>query len=200
MKSRTQRRQRDRRSLVAATGAVVGLLLLTGAYLSLIGAGQQRHVIGGPFTLVRSDGRQVTERSFGGKYLLLYFGYTSCRDVCPTTLATLAAALDALGEKAREVQPLFITVDPEHDTPEVVGRYARLFMPQLVGLTGTPAELRRVAAEYRVSSEIHHGGTGDYDIDHSAVIYLVGRDGRYLAPLRADASEAELARAISRYL
>jgi protein SCO1 len=196
------RKHRDQAGLVAGTGIVAGLLLLAGAYLWLVGAGgppPRTAAIGGPFALVQGDGRKVTDRDFRGKYLLIYFGYTSCRDVCPTALTSLAAALDELGEKAIQVQPLFITVDPGRDTPPVVQRYASSFTPQLVGLTGSPGEVRRVADEYRISSMAHEdsAGAAKYVVDHSSVIYLVGPDGRYIKPIRADESSAAMASAIA---
>jgi protein SCO1/2 len=122
--------------------------------------------------------------------------------VCPTTLTSLAAALDSLGEKADRVQPLFITVDPQRDTPAVVRQYASLFMPRLIGLTGSPDEVRKVADEYRVSRAIHHGdgGSASYLVDHSSVIYLVGPDGRYIAPIRANGSGDSMAKAITSHL
>ena len=200
-----RRKHRERTALATGTGVVAGLLLLASLCLWLIGGtgGPSRPAaIGGSFDLVQGDGKPVTDRSFRGKYLLIYFGYTSCRDVCPTTLATLAAALDELGEKADRVQPLFITVDPERDTPQVVRRYARSFTPLLIGLTGSPSELRRVADEYRVSGVIHHADAdrADYAVDHSSVIYLIGPDGRYIAPIRADETSAAMARTVARYL
>jgi len=194
--------KRTRHPLTLLTAIAAGLLLLASGYLWLIGAAgaPAGAGIGGPFSLTAGDGRPVTERTFRGKYLVIYFGYTACRDVCPMTLANLAAALDSLGEAASRVQPLFITVDPARDTPEVVQRYASSFMPGLIGLTGSAAEIRQAAREYRISSVIHPAAAGGYDLDHSSVIYLVGRDGKTLAALRADATAAELARAISRYL
>ncbi len=202
----TRRKHRDSTALVAGTGVVAALLLLASAYLWLIGAGpgrpSQTAAIGGLFALVQGDGKPVTDRSFRGKYLLIYFGYTSCRDVCPITLNTMAAALDVLGEKASQVQPLFITVDPQRDTPPVVRKYASSFTPLLIGLTGTSNEVRKVGDEYRVSTITHHAGTdpASYVVDHSSVIYLVGPDGRYIAPIRADETSAALAITIARYL
>ncbi len=201
-----RRDRRDRKSLLAATGLVAALLLLTSGYMWLIGVGASTHprsaAIGGPFSLVGGDGQLVTERSFPGKYLLIYFGYTSCQDVCPTTLTSLAAALDGLGEKAEQVQPLFITVDPQRDTPAVVRQYASSFTPRLLGLTGSPGEVRKVAEAYRVTSVIHRGdrGAANYLVDHSSVIYLVGPDGRFIAPIRADGTGDAMAKAVAGHL
>lgn len=192
-----RRKQRDRRSLAIATGVVGGLLLATGCYLWLLGAGNQFHgTIRASFNLVESDGQPVTERSFRGKFLLIYFGYTSCRDVCPTTLTSIAAALDRLGDRAQQVQPLFITVDPDRDTPEVIQRYVRSFTPRLIGLTGTAAELHRVARQYGIRSTVNP----DLTLDHSSVIYLVGKDGQVIAPMQADEDATKLAHILGNYI
>ena len=183
--------------------AVAGLLALTGGYLWLLGGPTPRPpAVGGPFALTATDGRAVTERSFDGRVLLIYFGYTACQDICPTTLDAVGQAMEALGPRADRIQPLFITVDPGHDTPEVLGRYVAGFTPRLVGLTGTPGQIRTVQRAYRVTSIAHPAGseTGKYGVDHSSVLYLVGPDGRTLAPIRADESGAEMAADIVRLL
>ncbi len=153
--------------------------------------------VGGPFTLVADDGRVVTDHSFPGKYLIVYFGYTTCRDVCPATLNTLAAAMGRLGAKAARVQPLFITLDPGRDNQAVLHRYVKAFAPTLIGLTGSPAELHRAADEYRVVSVLHQDGA-DYAVDHSSVLFLMAPDGRLVAPVPAGADEMVMARAIER--
>ena len=153
--------------------------------------------VGGPFTLVADDGRVVTDHSFPGKYLIVYFGYTACRDVCPTTLNTLAAAMGRLGAKAARLQPLFITLDPRRDNPAVLHRYVKAFAPTLIGLTGSPAELHRAADEYRVVSVLRQDDTG-YGVDHSSVLFLMAPDGRLVAPVPAGADEMVMARAIGR--
>ena len=179
----------------AVIGLLVALLLLgTGAFLWLNGdAGAP--VVGGPFTLVSGDGHTVTDRDFRGKYLLVYFGYTYCPDVCPTTLNAVAGALDKLGTTADRLQPLFITVDPRRDTPEVIKQYTAAFSPRLLGLTGTPAEIAAVAKEYHVYYAEDRTGPGpnDYSMDHSSILYLMGPDGRFIAPIRADSTGAEIA-------
>jgi protein SCO1/2 len=198
--------RQTRTALLAAAGVVAFLLLATSLYLSVIGAGggarPRADTIGGPFALVRGDGQKVTDRSFAGKYLLIYFGYTSCPDVCPTTLTALAGALDALGAGAAKVQPLFITLDPWRDTPPVADRYARAFTPLLIGLSGAPEDIRRVVDEYRVTSAIQRDDhdPGAYALEHSAVLYLMAPDGRFIAPIKATESSAAMARAIARYL
>jgi protein SCO1/2 len=186
----------------AVIGLLVALLLLgTGAFLWLNGeAGGP--AIGGKFTLVSGDGRTVTDRDFRGKYLLVYFGYTYCPDVCPTTLNAVAGALDKLGPTADRLQPLFITVDPRRDTPAVIKQYAAAFSPRLLGLTGTPAEIAAVAKEYHVYYAEHRTGPGpnDYSMDHSSILYLMGPDGQFIAPIRADGTGAEIAAEIDKLM
>ena len=141
------------------------------------------------------SGKQVTDKDFRGKYMLVYFGYTFCPDVCPTTLNAVADALDKLGPAGARVQPLFITVDPKRDTPEVVKQYAAAFGPRIEGLTGTPEEIAAVAKEYRVYYAEHRTGPGpnDYSMDHSSVLYLMSPTGGFIAPVRADQSGDEMA-------
>ena len=157
--------------------------------------------IGGPFSLVDGDGHAVTDKTFRGRYLLVYFGYTFCPDVCPTTLNQVAAALDKLGAKAERLQVLFITVDPGRDTPGVVRDYVAAFSPRFVGLTGTPEQIAQVAGEYRVyyAAQKPVGGSG-YTVDHSSIVYLMGPDGRFLTPIRADQSGDAMAAEIGKYL
>ncbi len=196
--------RQDHRGLIAALCGAACLLLLTGGYLWLLGGSSPTRSggIGGPFTLTAADGRPITDRSFRGRYLLVYFGYTACRDVCPLTLATLGNALDALGAKADRVQPLFITVDPERDTPDVLRGYVAAFSPRLLGLTGTARQIRQVEAAYRVRTVAHPHGAGGLDttLDHSSVLLLIGPDGRYLAPIPADETSADMAADIARRL
>jgi protein SCO1 len=188
------------RFIYAVVGLLVAVLLLgAGGFLWLTGSTGGPSV-GGPFTLENSSGKTVTERDFRGKYMLVYFGYTYCPDVCPTTLNAVAAALDKLGPRAKELDPIFITVDPQRDTPDVMKQYTAAFSPALIGLTGTPDEIANVAKEYRVYYAKHQTGPGpnDYSMDHSSIIYLMGPDGRFIAPIRADASGDEMAAAIEK--
>jgi cytochrome oxidase Cu insertion factor (SCO1/SenC/PrrC family) len=140
-----------------------------------------RTPIGGPFDLIDQTGRRRTDADFRGKLVLLYFGYTYCPDVCPTDLMAIAAAVDQLGPAGHEVQPLFITLDPERDTVEQLAGYVGTFHPRLIGLTGTPERIREVALAYKVYyAKVPAPDGTDYAIDHSGFIYLVGRDGKYL--------------------
>jgi protein SCO1/2 len=183
-------------------GIAVALLILgTGAFVWLTQGGTAS-LVGGPFTLENGNGQQVTDRDFRGKYMLVYFGYTFCPDVCPTTLSEVADAMDKLGAKANRLQPIFISVDPKRDTPEVVKRYAAAFSPRLIGLTGTPDQIATVAKEYRVYYAVDPAGSGpnDYSVDHSSVLYLMGPDGKFVAPIRPDEDGAHMAADLDRLM
>lgn len=140
--------------------------------------------IGGPFTLVNGAGETVTDEAFRGQYMLVYFGYTFCPDVCPTSLSTWAQALAMLPEdKAAKVTPIFITVDPARDTAEVVGQYVEHFHPRMVGLTGSEEQVKAAARAYKVFYQKVEEEGGDptaYLLDHSAISYLMGPDGTFI--------------------
>lgn len=160
-------------------------------------------LIGGPFTLVGRDGKPVTDRAFRGKYMLVFFGFTHCPDICPAELQVMSAALDELGSKANEIIPIFITLDPERDTPPVVTGYVMNFSPRFVGLTGSPEQIAEAAKAYRVTySKFQEDETkpDDYSIDHSALAYLMGKDGEYLTHFAYGTSAAKMAETLRRYL
>jgi cytochrome oxidase Cu insertion factor (SCO1/SenC/PrrC family) len=141
--------------------------------------------IGGPFRLTDQAGAVKSDKDFRGRYQLIYFGYSFCPDVCPTTLAVMGQALDKLGSEGKRVTPIFITIDPERDTPKVLGDYMKAFGPQFVGLTGNAAAIAQVEQEYRVYAKKKpidpaHPERG-YGMDHSSVIYLMGPDGRLVS-------------------
>jgi protein SCO1/2 len=182
-------------------GMLVAVLLLgTGVFVWL--SGGTASLLGGPFTLENGNGKQVSDRDFRGKYMLVYFGYTFCPDVCPTTLNEVADALDRLGPKADRLQPIFITVDPRRDTAPVMKQYTAAFSPRLLGLTGTPEQIAKVAKEYRVYYAEHRTGPGpdDYSMDHSSILYLMGPDGKFIAPIRADESGEEIATEVGKLM
>lgn len=186
------------RLLLALMGLLLAILLIGAGgfmWLSSNSGGNSPLGIGGPFALENGDGKPVTDKDFRGKYMLVYFGYTFCPDVCPTTLNAVADAMDKLGPAASRLQPLFITVDPKRDTPAVVKQYVAAFGPSIEGLTGTPEEIDRVAKEYRVYYAEHRTGPGanDYSMDHSSVLYLMSPTGAFIAPVRADQSGDEIA-------
>lgn len=156
-------------------------------------------MIGGPFTLVDSSGKPRSDDSFRGHYMLIFFGYTKCEDVCPKTLTEMSEALDQVDPNAKRIQPLFITVDPKRDTPARLREYTSAFSPNLIGLTGTAEQLGDVERRFHVVVEGASQGT-KLDLDHSAVIYLLGPDGRFIAPLPATANRVALQAALNRYV
>nr|WP_294505983.1 SCO family protein [uncultured Rhodopila sp.] len=197
MNTTTDPKPGPRRMLFATMGVLLAVLLLGAGGFMWLSAGSGNGIaIGGPFTLEDGGGKPVTDRDFRGKYMLVYFGYTFCPDVCPTTLSAVADAMDKLGpDYAARVRPLFITVDPRRDTPAVVRKYTAAFGPEITGLTGTPEAIAAVAKEYRVYYAEHRTGPGpgDYSMDHSSVLYLMDPKGAFLAPIRADQTGDEIA-------
>lgn len=170
-----------------AVGAVLAILVIPGARERLLPAAGMpsagRALIGGPFVLTDQDGKRVTDQDFRGKFMLLYFGFTFCPDVCPTALQVMAAALDKLGPKGERITPVLISVDPERDTPAQLSLYVKSFHPRLVGLTGSSQEVEAVAKAYRVyvKKAPDPKSTAGYTMDHSSIVYIMGPDGQYLA-------------------
>jgi len=153
--------------------------------------------VGGPFTLTDTEGREVTDKTYAGKFMLVYFGYTFCPDVCPTELQAIASALDLLGADAAKVTPLFVTVDPSRDTVTTLAEYVKLFDTRLVGLTGTEAQIAAIARAYRVYyAKADAKDRSSYLMDHSSFIYLMGPDGGFRALFRQGMAPKELADAI----
>jgi protein SCO1/2 len=156
-----------------------------------------REPIGGPFVLTDQNGKIRTEADFHGKLALVYFGFTYCPDVCPTDLAQMAFAVDQLGAVGEMVQPIFITVDPERDTAEHLEEYLSAFHSRFVGLTGDATAIRAAARAYRVYyQKVASDGGSDYTLDHSAFMYLMGRDGEYLGFFPPGTSAERLTEAI----
>ena len=140
-----------------------------------------REPVGGPFTLIDHTGSPRTDRDFRGKLLLIYFGFTYCPDICPADLQNIGLALDQLGAAGDKVQPLFITVDPERDTPEHLAQYVQMFHPRLIALTGDAAAILAAADAYKVYyAKVPYQSGDGYTVDHTAFIYLMGTDGSYL--------------------
>ncbi len=154
--------------------------------------------LGGPFSLTDQSGKPVTERDYAGGWMLIYFGYTFCPDVCPTELGTMAAALDALDPAVAErVVPALISVDPARDTPEQLADYVSRFHPRMVGLTGTPEQVAEVASRHRVYyARAQRAETTDYLMDHSSFIYLVGPDARVRSLFRPETKPEDMAASI----
>jgi protein SCO1/2 len=181
---------------VALLLAVVAALMLytpLGRQLWLGTKGEEGSaaLIGGPFHLTDQYGHLRSDADFRGQYLLVFFGYSNCPDVCPTTLQAISTALDKLGADANKVTPLFITVDPERDTPAVLKAYAANFTPRLVALSGTPEEIAAAAKVYRIYYK-KVGEGADYSMDHTALVYVMGPDGGYLAHYPANATADDI--------
>lgn len=159
-------------------------------------------LIGGPFALTDHTGKRVTEKDFRGKFMLVYFGFSYCPDVCPAELQVIAQALGKLGDKAKKVTPVFITVDPERDTVEQMASYVANFDPRLVGLTGTQDEVRAAAKAYRVyyARQKDESSTAGYVMDHSSVVYLMGPDGGYLTHFAYGTKPDQMAAGIAKHL
>jgi protein SCO1/2 len=159
-------------------------------------------LIGGPFTLTDSMGKRVTEQSFRGKYMLFFFGYTSCPDICPAGLQLMAGALEKLGPKAERITPVFISVDPERDTPEKLAGYVKNFDPRLVGLTGTPEEIAAVTKAYKVyyTKTPNKEHPDDYTMDHTSIIYVMDPNGEFVTHFTPATSVDEMAAKLRKIL
>lgn len=153
--------------------------------------------VGGPFALVDHDGREVTDATYRGEYLLVFFGFANCPDVCPMALDRFARVMELLGPDGERVRPLLVSVDPERDTPAILKGYVTSFHPRTVGLTGSAEQVKAAAARYRVYfAKAETGGAADYSVDHSAFEYLMGPDGRNLYIFTAAAEPERIAELI----
>ena len=177
----------------------LSVLLAFALFVSAPSAATSSVTIGGPFALSTPDGRTVTDQTYRGKWLLVYFGYTFCPNSCPTTLLEVATALKELGAAAGQIQPLFITVDPQRDTPTVMQEYTQSFDPRIIGLTGTPQQIAAVAREYGAYYVAHRTGSGpnDYVMDHSTYVYVMNPEGKFV---RAFASGDHIADTLRKLL
>lgn len=194
----------SRFQLIFTTFALIAAFLVAGTAYYFSGQIQTvtstgTALIGGPFTLTDQDGRKVTDKDFRGHYMLVFFGYTYCPDLCPTELQVMSAALDSLGAKADAIQPVFISFDPERDTPEVLKQYVSNFHPRLVGLTGSPEEIAVAAKAYRVyySKVANSSGPDTYLMDHSTITYLMDPQGRFLKHFSYSTDAAAMAKALA---
>ena len=157
--------------------------------------------IGGPFALTDQNGKPITDADLKGKPSLVFFGYTHCPDVCPTTLFDISEVMRALGPDADRAAALFVSVDPDRDTPAVLKDYLSSFDPHVRAATGDQANLDKVEKEYRVyAKKVPTGKNGDYSMDHSAIVYLMDKSGRFVAPFRLDRKPDESAAELRKYL
>jgi protein SCO1 len=191
------------RPLVIATAfaasLVLGLLIVFWA-MGGVSKVAQPAAIGGPFQLTDQNGKAVTDKNLKGKPTLIFFGYTHCPDVCPTSLFEISEVLRAMGKDADKVNAVFISVDPERDTPTTMKEYLSSFDPHLEGLSGDPAETAKVITSYRVYAKKVPTKDGDYTMDHTALIYLMDRDGRFVSPFNLKRTPEEAAVELKRYL
>jgi len=164
--------------LIALAAVIGGLLSYAGD--RSVGISQGAAAIGGSFALIDQNGTPRTDRDFRGRYLLIYFGYTFCPDVCPTTLSVMADAMDKLGPLSERVTPVFVTVDPARDTPKVLKTYLKSFGPLFVGLTGNQDAVTKISREYAVYAARQPLQGGGYAMTHSNTIYLMGPNGKFL--------------------
>ncbi|TCU66696.1 protein SCO1/2 [Bradyrhizobium sp. R2.2-H] len=191
------------RPLVIATAfaasLIVGLLIMFWA-MGGVSKVAQPAAIGGPFQLTDQNGKAVTDKSLKGKPTLIFFGYTHCPDVCPTSLFEMSEVLRVMGKDADKVNAVFISVDPERDTPATMKDYLSSFDPHLEGLSGDPAETAKVISAYRVYAKKVPTKDGDYTMDHTALIYLMDRDGRFVSPFNLKRTPEEAAADLRKYL
>jgi len=191
--------------LLVISSFVAGLVLFIGVVLfaagNFSGGGPGPSAIGGPFTLTDENGKPITEMALKGHPSLVFFGYTHCPDVCPTALFDMSEVLRALGPDAGRTAALFITVDPERDTPAVMKDYLSSFDPHLRGLTGSDAAITAVEKEYRVyAKKVPTGQGDDYSMDHTALVYLMDKEGRFVAPFNLKRRPEESAAELRKYM
>ncbi len=182
-----------------AASLLVGLVLL----FLVMGGGRNiaaPAAIGGPFQLTDQSGATVTDKSLQGRPTLIFFGFTHCPDVCPTSLFEISEVLRAMGPDADRVNAYFISVDPERDTPAAMKDYLSSFDPHLKGLTGDPEVVAKVTTEYRVYAKKVPLKDGDYTMDHTALVYLMDRDGHFVAPFNLKQPPEQAAAELKKYI
>ncbi len=195
--------QRTARLLLVLGAFIAGLTLFSAVIFIVTGRGPApialQSSIGGPFRLVDQNGQPFTEQNLKGKPFLVFFGFTHCPDVCPTTLFEVSEVMRELGGDADRVGALFVTVDPERDTPAALKDYLSSFDPHLVGLTGDTAAVEAMGRAYRVYSK-KVPLEGGYTMDHTAIVYLMDKDGRFVAPFNVKRRLQDTAADLRRYL
>ena len=189
--------------IIGALVFLLGAAALVGATMHLSDGGQtatQASSVGGAFRLTDQQGRPVTEADLKGKPTLVFFGFTHCPDVCPTALYEISQAFEALGADAARTQALFVTVDPERDTPEALKGYLSSFAPQIRGLTGSAEAVEQMVKAYKAYAKKQPLKDGGYTMDHTAIVYLMDRNGAFVAPLNLKRPPADVAAEIRRYV
>jgi len=198
MKARTAQILLMLAGFLAGVASIVLVVILVSGRDPVPSAGAA--AIGGPFSLTDQNGRTVTDKDLRGHPFLVFFGFTHCPDVCPTSLFEISEVLGKLGPDAQKVSALFVTIDPERDTPAAMKDYLSSFNPHLVGLTGDPAAIAAVAKEYRVYVKKVPLDNGDYTMDHTALVYLMDKDGRFVTPFNLKRTPEDAAADLRRYL
>lgn len=192
------------RLILIIAAFVAGLVLCLSVVLLVVQRGSvpvpQASAVGGQFKLIDQNGRTVTEQDMKGKPFLVFFGFTHCPDVCPTALFDISEVFRKLGPDADRAAALFITVDPERDTPEVIKNYLSSFDPHLRGLTGEQAAVDGVIKAYRAYAKKVPNPDGSYSMDHTALVYLMDKEGRFVAPFNLKRRPEEAAADLRRYL
>ncbi|HEY1473042.1 MAG TPA: SCO family protein [Pseudolabrys sp.] len=175
----------------------LGVILFTTHYQ---GTGGGPSAIGGPFNLIDQNGKPISDQDMKGRPFLVFFGYRYCPDICPTTLFEMSELMRTLGKDADRVGALFITVDPERDTPAAMADYMSSFDPHLRGATGDAKAIEAVEKAYRVYAKKVPGENGNYSMDHTALVYLMDKQGRFVAPFKLDRKLEEVAADLRRYM
>ena len=178
---------------VALAIALVAVITTAPRYATEQSGTSSSAAIGGPFTLIDTSGKTVTDQAYRGKWMLIYFGYTFCPDACPTALNNMSVALEKLGAEANKLEPIFITVDPKRDTPQTMAEYLKSFDRRIIGLTGSQAQTDSVAREYRIYVEPQKSEGDDYLVDHSAYIYMMDPQGKFVNVVAGDVPGNEMA-------
>jgi protein SCO1/2 len=194
---------RTTRIILVLSAFVAGLVLFSTVIFIVTGRSPapiaMPSAVGGPFALTDQNGKQITDKDMAGHPFLVFFGFTHCPDVCPTTLFDVSEIFRALGPD-KEVRALFITVDPERDTPQVLKDYLSSFDPRITGATGDEAAVASAIKGYRVYAKKVPTDGGGYTMDHTAIVYLMGKDGRFIAPFNMKRRPNEAAEDLKRYL
>jgi protein SCO1 len=188
------------RPLIIIAAFVVSLAIGLGATFWLMGGQRLASAIGGPFQLVDQNGNAVSDKALQGKPTIIFFGFTHCPDVCPTALFEMSEVLTAMGPDAKRVNAFFVSVDPERDTPQIMKDYLGSFDPNLKGLTGSPEAVAEIVSGYRVYAKKVPLKDGDYTMDHTALIYLMDKTGRFVAPFNLKRRPEEAAADLKKYL
>jgi protein SCO1/2 len=195
---------RTARLLLALGAFVAGLVLCSAVIFIVTGRGPSPiampSAVGGPFNLVDQNGKPITDQDMKGKPFLVFFGFTHCPDVCPTTLFDVSEVFRALGPDAKGLRALFVTVDPERDTPAVLKDYLSSFDPRIVGVTGDEVSIMAAEKAYRVYAKKVPTDGGGYTMDHTAIVYLMNKDGRFVTPFNIKRRPEEAAADLKRYL